>query len=51
VLDVYSNVASDFFWHGDLDRAISYYHKAIDTLNGMKRDSKSFAEKYMEISQ
>jgi tetratricopeptide (TPR) repeat protein len=50
-LDVYSNVASDFFRHGDLDRAISYYHKAIATLDGMKRDSKSFAEKYMEIGQ
>ncbi len=50
-LDVYSNVASDFFRHGDLDRAISYYHKAIATLDSMKRDSKSFAEKYMEIGQ
>ena len=50
-LDVYSSIASDFFRHGDLDRAISYYHKAIATLDGMKRDSKSFAEKYMEIGQ
>ncbi len=50
-LDVYSNVAHDFFRHGDLDRAISYYHKAIAILDGMKRDSKSFAEKYMEIGQ
>ncbi len=50
-LDVYSNVASDFFRHGDLERAISYYHKAIATLDSMKRDSKSFAEKYMEIGQ
>lgn len=50
-LDVYSNVANDFFRHGDIDRAISYYHKAIETLNGMKRDSKGFAEQYMEIGQ
>jgi HTH-type transcriptional regulator, quorum sensing regulator NprR len=50
-LDVYSNVASDFFRHGDPDRAISYYHKAIATLDSMKRDSKSFAQKYMEIGQ
>lgn len=50
-LDVYSNVANDFFRHGDIDRAISYYHKAIDALNGMKRDSRSFAEQYMEIGQ
>jgi tetratricopeptide (TPR) repeat protein len=50
-LDVYSNVASDFFRQGDLERAISYYHTAIATLDGMKRDSKSFAEQYMEIGQ
>ncbi|MGH2494373.1 MAG: helix-turn-helix domain-containing protein [Ktedonobacteraceae bacterium] len=50
-LDVYSNVANDFFRHGDLERAISYYHKALATLDGMQRDSKSFAEKYMEIGQ
>lgn len=50
-LDVYSNVANDFFRHGDIDRAISYYHKAIETLNGMNRDSKGFAEQYMQIGQ
>jgi tetratricopeptide (TPR) repeat protein len=50
-LDVYSNVASDHFRLGDIDRAISYFHKAIDTLSGMNRDSRSFAEKYMEIGQ
>ncbi|HVB75891.1 MAG TPA: helix-turn-helix transcriptional regulator [Ktedonobacteraceae bacterium] len=50
-LDVFSNLANDFFRHGDLERAVAYYHRALATLEGMKRDSKSFAEMYMEISQ
>jgi tetratricopeptide (TPR) repeat protein len=50
-LEVYSNVASDFFKQGDLERAVPSYQKAIATLDGMKRDSKSCAEKYMEIGQ
>jgi len=49
-LDVFSNLASDYFRLGDLDRAISYYNRALETLDGMSHDSKSFAEKYMEIS-
>jgi tetratricopeptide (TPR) repeat protein len=50
-LDVYSNLASDYFRLGDLEKSVSYYHKALETLDEMNRDSKSFAQKYMEISQ
>jgi len=50
-LDVFSNLANDFFRRGDLDKAVLYYHRALETLDTMNRDSKSFAHKYMEISQ
>lgn len=50
-LDVYSNLASDYFRLGDLEKSVSYYHRALETLDEMNRDSKSFAQKYMEISQ
>lgn len=50
-LDVYSNLANDYFRLGDLEKAISYYHRALELLNGMGQDSKSFAKKYMDVSQ
>lgn len=50
-LEVYSNLANDYFRLGDLERAITFYNRALATLDGMDRDSKSFAQKYMEISQ
>lgn len=50
-LDVYNNLANDYFRHGDLEKAVTFYHKALETLEGMNRDSRSFAEKYMEIGQ
>lgn len=50
-LDVYSNLANDYFRHGDLEKAISFYHRALETLDEMNRDSKSFAQKYMEIGR
>ncbi len=50
-LEVYNNLANDYFRHGDLEKAILYYHKALETLDSMDRDSRSFAEKYMEIGQ
>jgi len=49
-LDVFSNLANDYFRLGDLDKAIVFYHRALETLDEMSRDSKSFAHKYMEIS-
>jgi tetratricopeptide (TPR) repeat protein len=50
-LDVYSNLANDYFRLGDLEKAVDFYHQALDTLDTMNRDTRSFAHKYMEISQ
>lgn len=50
-LDVFSNLANDYFRLGDLEKSVIFYHKALATLDSMSRDSKSFAQKYMEISQ
>jgi len=50
-LDVFSSLAMDYFRLGDLDKSVVFYHKALETLDGMNRDSKSFAQKYMEVSQ
>jgi tetratricopeptide (TPR) repeat protein len=50
-LEVYNNLANDYFRLGDQEKAVTFYNKALETLDGMKRDSKSFAEKYMEIGQ
>jgi len=50
-LDVFSNLANDYFRLGDLEKAVTFYHRALETLDAMHRDSKSFAQKYMDISQ
>jgi len=50
-LEVFTNLANDYFRLGDLEKAVSYYHRALEMFDGMNRDSKSFAQKYMEISQ
>ncbi len=50
-LEVYSNLANDYFRLGDLEKSISFYHLALEKLDATNRDSKSFAQKYMEISQ
>jgi tetratricopeptide (TPR) repeat protein len=50
-LDVYSNLANDYFRHSDLEQAITFYHRALEMLDTMERDSKSFASKYMHVSQ
>jgi tetratricopeptide (TPR) repeat protein len=50
-LDVYGNLANDYARLGEHESAIDYYHKALATLEGLQRDSKSFAEKYLEIGQ
>src|SRR5690348_5577288 len=50
-LDVYNNLASDYFRHGDLEKAVTFYQRALATMEGMSRDARSFASKYMEIGQ
>ena len=50
-LNVYSNLANDFFRLGDLENSVSYFHRALALFEDMERDSLSFAQKYMEISQ
>ncbi|MEO7019155.1 MAG: tetratricopeptide repeat protein [Ktedonobacteraceae bacterium] len=50
-LDVYNNLASDYFRHGDLENAVSFYQRALATLEDMSRDARSFAHKYMEIGK
>ncbi|MDQ2717015.1 MAG: tetratricopeptide repeat protein [Chloroflexota bacterium] len=50
-LDVFSNLANDYFRHGEPEKAVDFYNRALKTLDGINRDSKSFAQKYMEISQ
>ncbi len=50
-LEVYNNLANDYFRLGDLEKAVMFYQKALETLEGMKRDTKSFAEKYIEIGE
>ena len=50
-LEVYSNLANDYYRLGELERAVSFYHRALEMLDGIHRDTKSFAKKYMEIGQ
>jgi tetratricopeptide (TPR) repeat protein len=50
-LDVFSNLANDYFRLGDLEKAVAFYHQALELLDEMNRDSRSFAQKCMEISQ
>jgi tetratricopeptide (TPR) repeat protein len=50
-LDVYSNLANDYFRLGELEKSVSYYHRALQMFDQMSRDTRSFAQMYMEISQ
>ncbi|HEU5381389.1 MAG TPA: tetratricopeptide repeat protein [Ktedonobacteraceae bacterium] len=50
-LDVYNNLAGDYFRHGDLEKAVSFYQRALATLENISRDAHSFARKYMEIGK
>lgn len=50
-LDVFSNLANDYARLGELEKAMTFYHHALETLDSMGRDSSSFAQKYMEVSQ
>jgi tetratricopeptide (TPR) repeat protein len=50
-LEVLSNIANDYFRLSDLDQAVAVYHRALEALGNLKRDSESFAKQYMDISQ
>jgi tetratricopeptide (TPR) repeat protein len=50
-LDVYSNLANDYFRLGDLEKSVSYYHRALAMFDQMSRDTRSFAQLYMETSE
>lgn len=50
-LEVYSNLANDYFRLGDMEKAVAFFHRALELLDGMGQDSKSFAQKYMDVSQ
>jgi tetratricopeptide (TPR) repeat protein len=50
-LELYNNLANDYFRLGDLEKAVSFYHRALSTLEGLNRDAKGFAQKYMEIGK
>jgi tetratricopeptide (TPR) repeat protein len=50
-LEVYSNLANDYFRLGDLEKSIEFYHRALQTLEDVQQDSRKFAQKYIEISQ
>jgi len=50
-LEIYNNLANDYFRQGDLEKAVNFYQRALATLEGITRDAKSFARKYMEIGK
>jgi HTH-type transcriptional regulator, quorum sensing regulator NprR len=50
-LEVLGNLANDYFRLGALEKAIAFYHRALEMLATMEGNTKSFAHKYMEISQ
>lgn len=49
-LSVYSNLANDYFRLGDTNSAVTFYHRSLEIFDALNRDSKSYAQKYMEIS-
>src|SRR5579884_3191570 len=50
-LDVYANLANDYFRHGELEKAVEFYHKALETMADLRRDSKGYAQRYLEIGE
>jgi len=50
-LDVYNNLANDYFRLGDLEQAVTFYQRALGTLAETERSPKIFAQRYLEIGQ
>src|SRR5260370_11785079 len=42
-LEVFSNLANDYFRHGDLQNAATFYHKTLSTLQTLHPDPPTFA--------
>lgn len=49
-LDVLRHLADDFFSLGVFEKAVAFYRHALAAAEGLSRDSKSYAGKYMEVS-
>ena len=49
-LSVFSHLANDFFRLGESENAVTYYHRSLEIFDALHRDSKSYAQKYMEMS-
>ena len=49
-LSVFSNLANDYFRLGDINNAVIFYHRSLEVFDALNRDSKNYAQKYMEIS-
>jgi tetratricopeptide (TPR) repeat protein len=50
-LDVYNNLANDYFRHGEQEKAVTFYRRALGILEELNRDAKNFARKYMEVGK
>jgi HTH-type transcriptional regulator, quorum sensing regulator NprR len=49
--EVFTHLAHDYFYLGELEQSIAFSRRALELLDAMKQDTKSFARRYMEISQ
>lgn len=48
--DVYYNLANDYSGVSDLAHAVAYFQRALTLVEATKQDTRSFAQRYMQIS-